>query len=145
MWWNRQKKKSPTTPRSRKIARLDRIFSQYIRRRDCGFAYGYCISCGRVIYYNKCDAGHYINRRHMATRYDEMNVNAQCIQCNRFTEGNIQGYRRGLIEKVGEKNVEMLEIKRFNSCKLTDAELDMLIDLFRKKLETLEKNQVFLQ
>lgn len=81
----------------------------------------------------------------MATRYDEVNVNAQCIQCNRFAEGNIQGYRLGLIEKVGDKNVEMLELKRFNSCKLTDAELDMLIALYKKKLETLEKNQIFLK
>ena len=75
----------------------------------------------------------------MAVRYDENNVHAQCIECNRFDEGNVQGYRRGLIEKIGEKATDMLEIRKHNSSKLSEAELDILISYYSQKLKDIEK------
>jgi hypothetical protein len=70
----------------------------------------------------------------MATRYDEMNCNAQCRACNRFDEGNIQGYRKGLIDKHGLHMVEMLEIKKFNVCPMKEVDLDILITYYKQKL-----------
>lgn len=70
----------------------------------------------------------------MATRYDEKNCNAQCRACNRFDEGNIQGYRRGLVEKIGLKAVDMLEIKKFNVCPMNEFEVDVLISFYKKKV-----------
>lgn len=67
--------------RSKAIMKLDAIFSKYIRRRDCGYGYAPCISCGKLITYDTSDCGHYENRQHMATRYDEKNCNAQCRDC----------------------------------------------------------------
>lgn len=131
-----QEKKSKSS-RSKKIDRLDAVFSKFIRRRDCGFEYGRCISCGKIITFNDCDCGHYINRKHMATRYDENNCNAQCRSCNRFSEGNIQGYRRGLIKKYGEKITDNLEIKKHNISKLSEAELDVLISYYKTKIKEL--------
>lgn len=118
--------------RSKKIAKLDTLFSIFIRRRDCT-PIGKCISCGKPITFETSDAGHYINRKYMATRYDEKNVNAQCRHCNRFCEGQIQGYRRGLIEKYGEKETLLIETKQFNLCKMSEVELDILIDYYKKK------------
>jgi hypothetical protein len=128
--------------RSKKIKRLDDVFSKFIRRRDCGFGIARCISCSKPITYDSCDCGHYVNRKHMATRYDEQNCNAQCRSCNRFSEGNIQGYRRGLIAKIGEKETDMLEIKKHNYCHLTEVELDLMIDYYKKKLKELEQLSV---
>lgn len=142
MWM--KKKASPKSSRSKKVEKLDTIFSKFIRRRDCGYGYGRCISCSKPIRFDTCDAGHYINRKHMAVRYDEKNVHGQCRACNRFDEGNIQGYRKGLIEKIGEKQVDMLEIKRFNTSHLSEVELDLLIDLYRRKLKELEQKAIFL-
>ena len=122
-------------------ATLDRIFSEYIRRRDADSnGYVRCISCGKVIHWKDSDCGHYINRQHNSVRYDEMNCNAQCRKCNRFDEGNIQGYRKGLIKKYGEKAVELLEMKKFNKCKLGKLEINALADEYRKKLKD-EKNR----
>jgi len=67
--------------RSKAIRKLDTIFSKYIRRRDCGYGYAPCISCGKPVTYDTSDCGHYENRKHMATRYDEINCNAQCRNC----------------------------------------------------------------
>ena len=115
---------------------LDRIFSEYIRRRDADDrGYVKCISCGTVVPWKQSDCGHYINRRHNSTRYDEVNCNAQCRSCNRFDEGNIQGYRRGLIEKYGEKATDYLEIKKYNTSKLGQFEINVLAHEYRKKLK----------
>ncbi len=137
-WQTRKKKTTVKSDRSKVVDRLDTIFSKYIRRRDCGFSYGRCISCGSIITYSSSDAGHYINRKHMSLRFDEVNVNAQCRQCNRFDEGNVQGYRRGLIEKYGEKATDMLEIKKHNSCHLSIFEIELLINEYELKLAQIE-------
>lgn len=143
MWQNRKTKPKSKSSRSKKIDILDAVFSKFIRRRDCGFTTGRCISCGSIIQFNGCDAGHYINRQHMSVRYDENNVHAQCVKCNRFDEGNAQGYRRGLISKIGEKETDMLEIKKHNTCHLSEVELDLLIAVYKKKLKEIEQNKQF--
>ncbi len=135
MWQNRKTKPKSKSSRSKKIAKLDAIFSKFIRRRDCGFTYGRCISCGKIITFSNCHNGHYINRQHMSLRFDEQNCNAQCVECNSFDEGNVQGYRRGLIKKIGEEATDMLEIKKHNVCKMSEVELDILIDHYTKKLK----------
>ncbi len=62
-------------------AKLDKVFSEYIRKRDTRNGVFKCISCGRILPYEQADCGHYINRKHMSTRFDEMNCNAQCRSC----------------------------------------------------------------
>ena len=107
----------------------DTAFSLFIRTRDSqeyeGRAFR-CISCGRVLPIDQCDAGHYINRAHMALRFSEDNVHCQCRFCNRFREGEITGYRKGLIQKIGEKKVELLEAMKYTSNKLSNFELELL-------------------
>lgn len=127
--------------RSKKVERLDIVFSKFIRRRDCSFTFGRCISCGKIIKFEDCDCGHYVNRKHMSTRFDEHNCNAQCRSCNRFDEGNIQGYRKGLIAKYGEKIAESLEIKKFNTCNLSEVEIDLLFVHYKKKLKEIEQKR----
>ena len=73
----------------------------------------------------------------MALRFDEKNCNAQCRSCNRFSEGNMQGYRRGLIKKIGEEATDMLEIRKHNISKLSEPELDILIDYYKNKIKEL--------
>ena len=118
-------------------AKLDKIFSEYIRKRDTRNGVFKCISCGRLLPYEQADCGHYINRKHMATRFDEMNCNAQCISCNRFDEGNIQGYRRGLVSLYGEQQVNLLEAKKHNFRKYSDFEYEVLIKHYKEEIKKL--------
>ena len=63
-------------------AKLDKEFSLFIRLRDAMLnGYFKCISCGQIKPFEQADNGHYINRQHMSTRFDEMNCNAQCRHC----------------------------------------------------------------
>ena len=118
-------------------AKLDKVFSEYIRKRDTRNGVFKCISCGRILLYEQADCGHYINRKHMATRFDEMNCNAQCRSCNRFDEGNIQGYRRGLVAIYGEQKVTLLEAKKHNFRKYSDFEYEVLIKHYKEEIKKL--------
>lgn len=120
-------------------ARLDVVFSQYIRLRDARKDGTFrCISCNRVLPFDQADCGHYINRQHMSTRYSEINCNAQCRSCNRFDEGNMQGYRRGLIAKYGESVVLLLESMKNKVNKISDFEYRAMIDYYKKEVKRLK-------
>jgi len=122
--------------------RLDREFSLFVRLRDSmDNGYFRCISCGKIKPFDQADCGHYANRQHMNTRYDEMNCNAQCRHCNRFMEGNIQNYRKGLISKYGEQRVELLEMRQNISRKYSDFEYEQLIKYYRALNMKLKKEK----
>jgi hypothetical protein len=122
--------------------KLDDVFSEFIRLRDSRDDGTFvCISCGRLLPYDQADCGHYINRKHMSTRFSEKNCNAQCHSCNRFDEGNIQGYRRGLIAKYGEPVVLMLEASKNQINKLSEFEYKAMIDHYRKEVKRLKKEK----
>ncbi len=122
--------------RSTAMRRADRAFSLYIRTRDSqkfGGRQFQCISCGRILPIEQCDAGHYVNRQHQSLRFNEFNVNGQCRHCNRFDEGNMMGYRQGLIEKHGEIVVKRLEAEKRRPMKRTVGDL-LLIERVYKEL-----------
>lgn len=122
--------------------KLDKVFSLYIRLRDAmPGGYFRCISCGQIKPFEQADCGHFVNRQHMSTRFDEMNCNAQCRKCNRFMEGNIQDYRKGLIRKYGEKAVILLEAKKHRTRKYTDFEYNELIKYYSALVEKLKKEK----
>ena len=74
----------------------------------------------------------------MATRFSEKNCNAQCRSCNRFDEGNMQGYRRGLIAKYGESVVLLLESMKNKVNKISDFEYRAMIDYYKKEVKRLK-------
>lgn len=134
--------KTPKNSRAKLVEKLDNVFSMFIRLRDMlpGGAFK-CISCGRVLPFDQADCGHYINRKHMSLRFSEKNCNAQCRSCNRFDEGNIQGYRRGLIAKYGEPIVIWLEATKNEENKISEFELKAMIDNYKKEVKRLKKEK----
>ena len=121
--------------------KLDRVFSLYIRLRDSkefDFNYFRCISCGRVLPFEQADCGHYIPRTNMALRFSEDNCHIQCRHCNRFKDGNILDYRQGLIRKIGEQRVELLEARKHESKKWSNWELERLIEYYEEEINKLK-------
>lgn len=117
---------------------LDSVFSEYIRRRDANVRGSiHCISCGAEIPWKEADCGHYVSRRHNSTRYCEKNCNAQCVACNRYSDGNIEGYKRGLVEKYGDGILAELEAKKHQAQKMGDYEVRQLLKEYRAKLKAL--------
>jgi hypothetical protein len=65
------------------ITKLDSIFSQYIRLRYSKNEISECVTCGKQDHWKKLQAGHFVSRKHYATRWDEDNVkfNVQDVMC----------------------------------------------------------------
>jgi hypothetical protein len=53
-------------------------------------------------------------------------------------EGNIQGYRQGLIKKIGEKSVILLEAERFSTHKMDAFDLHEIYLYYKKKVKEFE-------
>jgi hypothetical protein len=97
-----KKYKKLTIPQLRHKAGLR--FRAWIRKRDEGMQ---CISCGS---YNTTDASHYYSAGHYPElEFHPMNVHASCKKCNTFLHGNLIEYRKGLINRIGEKNIIILD------------------------------------
>ena len=143
------KKKKTDKPKKRQVSKstlvkkLDDVFSKFIRLRDSNKdGMCQCISCGRVHYWKEIQNGHYMSRRYMSTRFDEMNCNAQCVACNIFNQGNIQMYRKNLIKKIGEKNVDYLEYKAKATTKRYSVfELQELVKYYKVLCEKMSKEK----
>ena len=122
-------------------AKLDRVFSEYIRLRDTAGhtkdGFFKCISCGQIKPYSQADCGHYIGRQHMATRFNELNCWAQCRKCNRFEEGRKADYRRNLVDRIGEDKVLLLEASQRNTAKISDFEYEEMIKYYKEKIKNL--------
>ena len=85
------------------LEKAQKVFNAWIRNRDKDKG---CISCGGPVE----NAGHYFSAGHYsALRLNEMNVNGQCIRCNKHLHGNLINYRKGLIDRYGAEKVELLE------------------------------------
>ena len=69
----------------------------------------------------------------MSLRFSELNCNAQCRHCNRFQEGNFSGYRKGLIDKIGEQKVLLLEAQKNLTNKITNFELEILAKHYKEE------------
>ncbi len=120
--------------------KLDRIFSEYIRLRDSDEkGYCRCITCGTPHPWKEMDCGHYCGRRHLATRYHEMNCHAQCKHCNGFMEGQHFIYRRKLVEMYGEAAVQRIENIAMTPGGDNSISLEVKIEEYSRKLKALKK------
>ena len=86
-------------------------FNTFIRVRDRDMP---CISCGnneeKGLVGGSFDCGHYLSTGAAPElRFTEDNAHKQCKRCNRQLSGNAIKYRIGLIEKIGEYRVSLLE------------------------------------
>ena len=104
-------KREKLKTRSDWVREAQTAFNAFIRARDHGRP---CICCGGFgngwSRGGEFDAGHYRSRGaapHL--RFDERNVHAQLKRCNRYASGNVFGYRKGLIERIGQQQVAALE------------------------------------
>lgn len=135
------KKKPAKTDKQKLIRKLDDIFSDFIRLRDCddqGLCK--CITCGEYKHWQECDAGHFISREHMGTRWEEENVNAQCQSCNRFKSG--KQYEHGLaIDRKYKKpgTSSLLLIKSKSACNFQDFELETMCKYYKAAVKELKE------
>lgn len=108
---------------------LDKVFSVFIRTRDSDHnGIGTCATCGVSKQWREMDAGHYVPRQDLATRWDEKNVYLQCKPCNGFRGGEpekmakyidwVHGY--GTAESLRSKKLRFLISRSWLEAKIKE-------------------------
>jgi hypothetical protein len=69
-----------------------------------------CYTCGSFYPWKKMDAGHYIGRANRGVRWDLRDIRPQCTKCNSFQEGMHWKFREHLVQEIGLKEVQNLEL-----------------------------------
>lgn len=105
-------KATPQASKSKIKKELDTIYALNVRLRGCSDnLVGFCFSCRKVLPFTKLQNGHYISRSiSQATYFNHDNCRPQCSGCNKWKEGNKAEFRRYLIQDIGEKKVELIEL-----------------------------------
>ena len=121
-------------------AKLDKLFSEYIRKRDSDHrGMCKCISCGKEApaFGGSMHAGYLFSRRYLSIRYDPKNVNSQCSYCNTFLNGNQIKAARGVERKWGKGTVDDLESRMHITTKLSRTDYEEAIANIKQKISEL--------
>ena len=125
-------------------AKLDKVFSLYIRLRDSkpfNYRFFKCISCGEIKPFEQADCGHFHSRRHLSTRFDEDSAHAECRACNRFSADHLINYEKNLIAKIGQQKFDLLKVKAAGTSKMSDFEYEQLIKYYKALNKKLRKEK----
>lgn len=129
------RKRKPS--RGRIVARFDKVFSEYVRRKDADHrGYIQCFTCGVVKHWKEVDAGHFQTRAKYSTRWDCDNVKPQCKGCNMTNGGQQYVFGRmldhhhgdGFADQVVKKSNQM---RKWSSSEM-EAEILRLRELIRE-------------
>lgn len=136
--WKKPQKKSE---KSKLVEKLDGVFSDFVRLRDSD-EYGRvtCITCGDNLHWTDCDNGHYQDRDHMATRFNEQNCNGQCRECNRHNPVTKGLFAVKINERHGAGTAAKLDKLAKTVMQFEDHDLKKMIDYYKFQVDEL-KNQ----
>ena len=119
-----KKAKKPKSSRKRLVAKLDALFSMFVRLRGKKQTGGLCELCAKrpieVCF-------HWVSRGDYATRWDPNNAVASCRGCNFEETFRKRKYRDMHIMLIGEAAREALEEKARSLTHFTDADLEAIL------------------
>jgi hypothetical protein len=121
---------------------LDLIFGQFIKLRDSrGNSFINCFVCGKPVKINESEVLHFIGRSNMVMRYDEVNCNSGCVDCNKFDPNHQEKYRAKLVAKHGgavvyDLNQKSRGLQKFIRCDIID-----MIEYYKSEIVQLKKHK----
>ena len=120
--------------RSLIVKQLDKVFSEYIRRKDVNLDdFVDCFTCGRSYHWKKIQAGHFMSRARYSTRWDEENVRPQCYGCNVMQQGRQFEFAKNL-DKESQGKADAMHVASLQTVKFADYELEEMIEDYKQKL-----------
>ena len=114
------------------VKKLDAVFSEWTRARHANpDGLVMCVTCRKYRPAKEMHAGHFVSRRHMATRWEPRNVNPQCAGCNTFRAGEQYLHGKYIDETHGPGTADELVNLSRTICKWTAKELQDEIKRFQ--------------
>ena len=91
-----------------KVDRLDKLFSELIRRR----AFPNCEYCGKKVNrWEDLQCSHFIGRRKRSTRYDSDNASGVCFSCHMYLGEHPYEHTEFFKKRLGSEKLDCLIIK----------------------------------
>ena len=120
---------------------LDKVFSLYIRLRHASKdGIVKCFTCDKTAHYKKMHAGHFMSRKHHATRWNEDNVQVQCVKCNLFGQGEQYAFGELLDIRIAEGKAEELQELSRTTVKYMRFEYEDMIKHYKEKVNAIKTN-----
>ena len=120
---------------------LDKVFSLYIRLRYASKdGIVKCFTCDKTAHYKKMHAGHFMSRKHHATRWNEDNVQVQCPKCNLFGQGEQYAFGKLLDIRIAEGKAEELQELSRTTVKYMRYEYEDMIKHYKEKVNAIKTN-----
>ena len=117
---------------------LDKVFSLYIRLRYASKdGIVKCFTCDKTAHYKKMHAGHFMSRKHHATRWNEDNVQVQCVKCNLFGQGEQYAFGKLLDIRIAEGKAEELQELSRTTVKYMRFEYEDMIKFYKEKVNVI--------
>ena len=113
--------------------KLDAVFSEWVRWSNPAK----CVTCGAAHHRKRLQAGHFVSRVHLATRWDERNVHPQCMACNVWKRGSPAEFSVFLTTKYGPNILQELVDLKHTSVKWSRSELEEKIEGYKARLARL--------
>ena len=118
---------------------LDKVFSLYIRLRHASKdGIVKCFTCDKTAHYKKMHAGHFMSRKHHATRWNEHNVQVQCVKCNLFGQGEQYAFGKLLDIRIAEGKAEELQELSRTTVKYMRFEYEDMIKFYKEKVNAIK-------
>ena len=116
--------------------KCDAAFSRYIRTRDIDRnGDGECVCCHARMAWKDLQAGHFISRVYLSTRYNEINVQPVCYACNVLRSGNLAEMAAWLQRTYGMGVIETLLAEKRKTVKFSRDDYTSMIERFSKEEE----------
>ena len=131
-------KQSKTTGDLKRLtARLDKLFSEYVRRRDADKnGVVRCCTCNTPHHWKDGDCGHFVPRDRKAVRWDKRNSHFQCPFCNRFRSGEQHKHGEYIDKRYGKGTAQYLQdISRVRGCKVDAGWIMVMIEDIKKEIK----------
>lgn len=128
-----------------KLQIADELYSRLRRLQESEDGFCTCISCGRRVRWQYITIGHYIKRRHLILRYDNINTQPQCKFCNQEQENDKEieiAFGRNLIVKYGMNILNILGQMKRTHIKYSSKDYEEMIKKFRKNIKEYEKSRI---
>lgn len=124
-------------------AKLDKEFSRWIRLRHTDeYGRGMCITCKKTIHWKQGDAGHFISRALLNTRFEPRNVHLQCKGCNGYGNGMQYLHGKAIDEMHGSGTAEVIYMMSKRPRKIDPCEYMELIELYTRLANELEQRKM---
>lgn len=123
------------SPRASAKKRLDAVFSRWIRLKDAdSTGMVTCVTCGKRLHWKQAQAGHYVPRNNMSTRWLPENVHVQDVGCNLFGRGKPDEMAIYIMRKYGAQELERLNAMKHTITKFHAYDLNAMIAYYESEL-----------